>query len=254
MGAPLRLVFNPTGGLDEAARDCEADVFRHWYGNTREQLVDEYAPYERDSVFLAVADEHDDVLACGRFLTGATAELKTIVDVQRPPWTVDAPRAAAAVGVDLTRTWDLATMGVRRGIRQGATRLASALYHGFTTAVRVNRVGAMIAILDEHVHRVVASAGVHLQALPGTRPEPYLGSPASRPVYARTAPYLDYQRRHRPEAHRLLTLGVGLDGVQVPERAHFRLDPFPLAPSVPSRVTIPAPARELVSVGTRSQG
>jgi len=170
MAASLRLVFNPTGDLEAAARDCEADVFLQWYGNTRAQLVDEYGPYERDSVFLAVVDEHDDVMACGRLLTGATGQLKTIVDVQRPPWAVDAPRAAAAVGIDLTSTWDLATMGVRPGIGQGAHRIAFTLYHGFTTAIRVNQVGAMIAILDGRVHQLVASAGVHLQALPGTTP------------------------------------------------------------------------------------
>lgn len=224
MDTPLRLVFNPTGDLAAAARDCEADVFLQWYGNSRSQLAEEYLPYEHDSVFLVIADEQDDVLACGRFLTGASTELKTIVDVQRPPWGVDAPRAAAAVGVDLTRTWDLATMGVRPGIRQGAVRLAFALYHGFTTAIRTNGIGAMIAILDERVRRLVTSAGVHLQALPGTGPESYLGSRSSTPVYARTVQYLDYQRRHAPEAHRLLTMGVGLDGVHVPAREHFRLD------------------------------
>src|SRR4029453_7143857 len=39
---PLRLLFDVQGELLESARECEAEVFLRWYGNTREQLAEEY--------------------------------------------------------------------------------------------------------------------------------------------------------------------------------------------------------------------
>lgn len=244
MGTPLRLVFNPTGDLAAAARDCEADVFWHWYGNTRAQLEAEYGPYEQDSVFVALADGNAEVLGSMRLLTGAARDLKTIDDVQGPPWDVDAPRSAAAAGLDLTRVWDVATMGIRPGIRHGRTQLSLALYHGFVTTMRVNLVQGIVAILDERVRRLMSSVGLKTLSLPGTRPAPYLGSPASSPVYADTAATLDRQRREHPDAHRLVTLGVGLTGVQVPPRSHFQLETWLLSRTAPR-----SPARQLASSG-----
>ncbi len=224
MSAPLRLVFDPQGDLREAAVSCEAEVFLSWYGNTREQLADEYGPYEDSSVFLAVADETDDVLAAVRFLApGGAAGLKTLVDIAGEPWCVDGRRAAAAVGMDLTSTWEVATMGARRGTAGGGTRLALALYHGLMTVARVNEMSTCVAILDERVRRLLNSVGIIMNALPGTRAAPYLGSTASLPVHTHYPTMRDNQRRQFPDAYRLVTLGTGLDGVSVPPPEHFRL-------------------------------
>ncbi len=240
MSAPrLRIVFDPTGDLLEATRDCEADIFLQWYGNTREQLAEEYGPYEHDSVFVSVVDDTDEVLACVRLLTGATTSLKTVDDVSRPPWAVDAPRSAAAVGVDVTRAWDVATMGVRPGLKQGRTGLALATYHALITSIRANSVPSVVAILDERVRRLLTSVGWAMRTLPGTRAANYLGSDSSTPVYADIAQILDEQRRVNPDAHRLITLGVGLDGVQVPGNEHFRLVRVPAEP-LPALVSVGA--------------
>ncbi|MBA3720116.1 MAG: hypothetical protein H0W95_07530 [Nocardioidaceae bacterium] len=226
----LRLEFDPAGDVLEASRDCEADIFLQWYGNTRQQLAEEYGPYEQDSVFVSLVDAANDVLACVRFLTGSSVGLKTIDDVRQPPWSVDAPRSARVAGVDLGRTWDVATMGVRPGERAGRAQLAMALYHGLVASVVANEVSAVVAILDERVRRLLASVGLDMRSLPGTRPAHYLGSPSSAPVYARTASTLDRQRRDFPDAYRLVTLGVGLDGVTIPDRGHFRLLRVPVEP------------------------
>ncbi len=254
MSRSLRLAFNPRGDLLAAARDCEADIFSQWFGNTHEQLAQEYEPYEANSVFLALADERDAVVACARILTSCRGPLKTIDDVQQPPWAVDAPRSAAAAGVDLARTWDIATMGVRPGLQADGVRMAFALYHGIITAVRVNNAAAIVAIVDERVRHLLASVGIVMQTLPGTEPAPYLGSPASAPVFARVSSSVVRQRRDFPDAYRLITLGVGLEDVRVPPRDHFRLpapaDPFRLQPfeepAAPARQ--PAAARQLVGV------
>ena len=221
------------GSLLASARDCEAEVFLRWFGNTRAQLDAEYGSYEDSSVFVALADDRDDVVGAVRLLMpGGRTGLKTLVDVGQPPWGVDGARAAAAVGMDLRSTWEVATLGVRNDASASGLRLALALYHGLITIARVNRMTSFVAVLDERVRRLLGSAGILTRALPGTRAAPYLGSASSTPVYAHCTPLLENQRRHFPDAHRLVTLGIGLDGVAVPALDMFRL---------PARGAGPAP-------------
>jgi hypothetical protein len=226
MPADISMHFDAQGSMLESARDCEAEVFLRWFGNTREQLDDEYGAYEDSSVFLVLADRHDEVVGASRLLVpSGQAGLKTLVDVARDPWFVDGTRAAAAVGMDLATTWEVATIGVRHGSGATGLRLSLALYHGLTTFAQVNRMTSFVAILDERVRRLLGSVGVVTRALPGTTAAPYLGSAASTPVYAHFLPMLENQRKNFPDAHRLVTLGVGLDGVSVPALETFRLRP-----------------------------
>lgn len=239
----LRLVFDPTGDLLEAAHRCEADIFLQWYGNTRKQLAAEYDPYARGSVFVALADEDDEVVGTVRFLMPGEAGLKSLEDVARPPWGVDPLRAAAAAGIDPATTWDCATMGLRSSVTDSRVRLSLALYHGLLLALRVNQARTVVAILDERVRRLLSSVGLILHPIPGTAAAPYLGSSASTPVYAHLAAGLDYQRRIAPDAHRLVTLGVGLDGISVPDAGSFRYQPQRPVVVEPQRVGSPAVGR-----------
>ncbi len=221
MPAPLWMHFDAQGALRESALQCEAEVFLRWFGNTREQLDEEYGPYDHDSVFLVIADAQDDVVACVRLIAPGASGFKTLADVARPPWRVDGLRSAAAVGMDLSTTWEVGTLGVRPGYPHSGTRLSLALYHGLMTIARVNHMSSFVAILDERVRRLLSSVGIITRPLPGTSTAEYLGSPSSTPVYAHFAPMLDNQRRQFPDAYRLVTLGVGLDGIAVPEPSAF---------------------------------
>ena len=224
MGSDVRMHFDVSGALLESARECEAEVFLRWFGNTRQQLADEYGPYEDSSVFLVLADERDEVLGAVRLLVpGGRAGLKTLADVGREPWGVDGGRVAAAAGIDLRSTWEVATLGVRGGRTANRVQLSLALYHGLMTVAQVNRMSSFVAVLDERVRRLLGSVGILTRQLPGTATAPYLGSTASTPVYAHFTPMLDNQRREFPDAHRLVTLGTGLDGIAVPSREAFRL-------------------------------
>jgi hypothetical protein len=220
---PLRMAFDVDGPLRASALDCEAEVFQAVYGNTRAQLDEEYGPYDADSVFLVVA-AGDDVVGAVRLLPpGGRAGLKTLAELAGEPWGVDGYRSAAAAGLDLASTWEVATLGVRRDAGALGRRLAAALYHGLITVCRANGMSAYVAVLDERVRRMLGSVGLSSRALPGTRTAAYLGSAASTPVYTLCAPTLDAQRTSFPDAHRLVTLGIGLDGVDVPPFADFRL-------------------------------
>jgi hypothetical protein len=236
---PLRLVFDPVGDVLSAARECEEQVFARTYGNTADELLIEYGPYEDATVFMAVADASDDVVAVCRLIVPGPAGLKSLDDAGRPPWQVDGVRAARAAGIDPARTWDIATIGVRPD--RGAPNLltAAALYHGIVVATRVNRIRSVVMIMDERARRLLSAVGVRTNALPGTRVAPYLGSPASTPLYLHLAEMLDHQRRANPEGYRLVGQGLGLDGVTVPEPDAFRLD---------DRVTISDVVPQLASI------
>ncbi len=220
---PLRLVFDPVGDTLTAARACEAEVFLRVYGNTLAELEFEYGPYEDASVFLVLTDPGGDVVAACRLITPSDAGLKTLNDAGREPWQVDGLRSAFAAKLDPWRTWDVATIGVRANV--GAARMfaAAALYHGVALAAHLNRILSIVMIMDERARRLLSAIGVMTQPLPGTHAAPYLGSPASTPIYGHLDQMADLQRRLNPDAHRLIGQGVGLDGVTVPEQAAFLL-------------------------------
>jgi hypothetical protein len=221
---PLRMVFDPMGDELAAARACEAEIFLNTYGNTLGELRMEYGPYEDASVFIALLEPDGTALAACRIVTPGPAGLKSLNDAARPPWFADGLRSARAAGMDVERTWDVATIGVRPDAASSRMFAAAALYHGIFVGARANGIRSIVMVMDERARRLLTSASVITQTLPGTGPGPYLGSPASTPLYGHLAQMADVQRRVNPDAHRLIGLGIGLDGVSVPEPAAFRLD------------------------------
>ena len=215
----LRLEF-VTGRPAPDVLACEAEVFGRWYGNTADDLELAYGPYEEATGWIVLRSD-DGVVGWCRVLMPGARPLKTITDVAAPPWSLDGAAAARAAGVDLTRTWDVATIGVhdRAG---GARRLASAaLYHGLVLSSWVNGAAWMVAILDRHVLALLEQVGLTGRPLPGAEPRPYFGSPSSLPVYAEFAQSLRRQRLTHPDAYRAVALGAGLTGVEVPPLAAF---------------------------------
>lgn len=217
----LYLHFDVRDELLDGARRCEEDVFLQAFGNTREQLDDEYGPYNDQSVFMAVADASGYVVGSCRLITPGPAGIKTLNDIGRDPWRVDGQRSGALVGVDQADTWDIATLGVRPNHRGSQLMVAIALYHALVVSTRVNEVGSVTAILDDNVRRLLTASDWIMPTLPGTATGPYLGSPASTPVYGHPADMVDLQRRSNPDAYRLMTLGIGLDGVSIPADSAF---------------------------------
>ena len=192
---------------DEAVRACEAVIFEHWFGNTRAELDREYAPYDDASVFLALSDG-DETVGVVRLVGPSPAGLKTLHDAVRPPWSLDVS------GVD-PQTWEVATMGILPGRRNPLYALA--LYHGLAATGRANHVRHMVAILDERVRSILGTAGLDFPAMPGATPEPYLGSPASVPVYVDFPAMMARQREVAPRMYATIGEAHGLAGVELPD-------------------------------------
>ena len=213
------------GRARAAALACEQAVFLDAFDNTPELLHQQYGAYGPQSVFLTVTDAHGHVLGHCRLIAPGPAGLKTVNDLAEPPWSLDPVRVSRLAGIDLQRCWDIATLGVRREFRGRTWMIAIALYHGIIKAARVNGIEMATAMVDEQIHRALQQVDYLPSTLPGARSAPYLGSRSTTPVFARFSAVLDGQRRRNPDAYRLMALGVGLDGIRVPEDSAFLLTP-----------------------------
>lgn len=213
--APLRFVFDPTGDELTAALKCEAEVFFHAYGNTPEEFADEYGPYEDATGFMTVLEDDGHAVAALRFIAPGSAGLKSLNDVSRPPWEVNGVRSARAAGVDPDRAWDIATIAVRPGSGRGGL-CASALYHGIVAGAFANDIDYIVMIMDSRARNLLSGLGLQTQVLPGTNTGPYLGSDNSTPLWANLHKILERQRGDSPDAYRLISQGIGLDGIAMP--------------------------------------
>jgi hypothetical protein len=220
---PWRLRLVADGDQRAAAIACESQVFREWYGNSPELLEAEYGPYADQTVFLVVLDSGGEAVASSRLIRPGPLGLKTLNDVTAHPWRVDAKDAVLQARIALASCWDVATLGVRRGLRAQGIYASAALYHGLIRATRANEVRSIVSVLDDRVRGLLDAVCLNLDTIPGAWAAPYLGSTSSTPVYGHCAAMVDRQRRTNPEAHRLISLGVGLDGIDLPPLHHYVL-------------------------------
>ena len=216
----LRLV---TGDERIAAVGCETAVFSQWYGNTAELLDAEYGPYDDQTVFLAVLDAGGEAVASARLICPGPRGLKTLVDLGRRPWCADVPAALHTAAIDSSSCLDIATLGVRRGLRAQGIYASAALYHGLFRLTRANNIRSVVSVLDDRVRDLLDVVSLPLGPIPGAWAAPYLGSTSSTPVFGHCGPMIDRQRRINPEAHRLISWGEGLQGIDLPPLEHYRL-------------------------------
>lgn len=213
----------PDGDVLEAARDCERDTFVRVYNESRETWDAGYTAYEASTFFLAVTEPGGDVVASMRVIRPNPGGLKTFAEMAKSPWFVDGIRSARSVGIDPAYTWDVATLAMRPGVRR-SSMVPLALYHGLFHAGRRNDARWIVMIIDSRVRRILNMLSIRTQALPGTIAMPYDGSASSIPLWGDLPAMADHQRRVAPEAHRLVNLGIGLDGIRLPNQNDYDLD------------------------------
>lgn len=214
--------FDPGPDIVTEAKRCEEDVFLERYGNTEDEWLAEYGPYDDFSHFLVVTDPGGLAVASSRVIMPNPVGLKTLVDAARPPWFVDGNAAAASAGLDVGQTMDVATIAVRKGTPSGA-RLSVALYHGLTMVTRANGMRWVIMVMDVRARRLLTMMRLQTHALPGTEPAPYLGSSASLPVWAEVTEMMQNQQQANPQGFDLVSEGIGFDDIALPDPAGFAL-------------------------------
>ena len=224
----FQLRFAPSGDELRAAIECEAAVFHKAYGNTAAQLAEEYGPFAEASVFIGVYEPGGDAVGAVRLIRPTELGLKTLHDVSLPPWSLDVGRMARAARLDLARTWDFTTLGMRRGLRRHGTLVSAALFHGLVQAVRANNIPSAVMMIDERVRGLLRLAGMTGQTMPGAQTAEYMGSARCTPVYEHCFPAFDRQRVINPDGYRLFMQGIGLDGISVPPLASFEFRATPV--------------------------
>jgi hypothetical protein len=245
--ADLTLHFDPQGDLLQSTLDCEQEVFAERYDSPREATAEFYAPYDASSTFVSVADSSGLVVAMARYIYPSSAGLVTANEITLE-WAVDGPARMAETGLDLSRTWDVGSVAVRSSARRYGVLHAAALYHGLLRASSANDVRGFVSLIDERVRRLLGMFGLMVHGIPGTETAQYGGSKATTPVWANMAKFVGDQRKSAPDAHRLVTLGIGLDGVRVPAPDAFVLHRPPAVVVLPSE-----PQRERIDLTDRTR-
>ncbi|HUO49613.1 MAG TPA: hypothetical protein VMU09_12345, partial [Acidimicrobiales bacterium] len=181
-------LFRADDPAADLARHVEQQVFLETFGNTPELLAKEYLPYEEASVFLCVMDHRRAVpVSAMRIVTPSPAGFKSLDDIA-PVWNVDVETMFERTGIpfDPGTIWDIATIAAHPEYRgKAAAGLATlALYQGLAHASLGSGIETLVCVLDLPVFRmmqgVLQGSFDHFE---GVEPRPYLGSPASLPVY-----------------------------------------------------------------------
>jgi len=202
----------------ELGRFVERGVFLEVFGNTPEQLADEYDQYEPGSIFITVVDHARRVPAgTMRVLVPSAAGFKSLDDVLAG-WGVPLPELLARVdnGWDLDRVWDLATLAVAPEYRGEAALglVTQALLQTLTMLGEGWGVDRYVAILDLPVLRMLQwRIGRPFDAFPGVDAREYLGSTQSMPVWGSRRAWSEHLADHDPILHELFFAGSGLEPV-----------------------------------------
>jgi len=200
----------------ELARHLERVVFLEAFGNTPELLAEEYGPYEASSVFVCVMDHLRRVPAGAmRIVLPSPAGCKTFHDLESV-WHQDVEDVGSRTGLalDRDRTWDVATLAVADAYRgKAATGLVTlGLYQALTMLAWRSEVDWLVAILDVPVFRMIRwKLRMTFAGFTGVHPLPYLGSPASLPVWCNVDAGERRLAETDPELRSLLFEGVGIE-------------------------------------------
>jgi hypothetical protein len=144
--------------------DVVADVARRV---ERQAHAGDHRGYDDDSLFLLVIDRHAGLpAAAGRVVAGGGRALDDA------PGLIGADLSALvrAHGLDEGKIWDLATIAVLPGYREGrsAPIVSALLYRTFLNAGRRAGVRHVVALLDYRAYRKLALLGSPLRAMGGS--------------------------------------------------------------------------------------
>jgi hypothetical protein len=199
-----------------ASRMLEQSVFLEAFGNTAEQLAEEYGRYESSSIFFCVIDHlRQEIAGVIRMIlpTKGGPGLKSCNDLP-PTWGASATELFAASGLTLRRkhTWDIATLAVAPEYRSPAALglVSLGIYQSFIRTACWCGVEAFVTILDRVALRMLR---MRLRApfVAIGEPQPYLGSPLSVPAVLDLAEYEARLLQVDRTLHAVIYEGDGLE-------------------------------------------
>ena len=203
----------PGAGL---ARTLETQVFWDAYDESPEVQEDEFRRYEAASFFFCIIDHRRHVPAgMMRVIVPSPHGLKSLNDIERM-WDEPAEEAIArtGMGLEVAKTWDVATMAIAEGYRGKAAKglVSLALYQSLTVAALHCGVEWFVAVFDLAVFRLVRwKLRLIFAGYDGLGAGKYLGSDAA---IAAWCDVLASERRlaeEDRELHAILTRGEGLE-------------------------------------------
>lgn len=180
-------VLDGNSSFSDLGRMVEKEVFLQFFGNDESVFAVEYGPYEKSSKFIVVVDQKKlEPAGVLRIISHNKKGLKTIIDstISSSPWKLDLKRLTEEHQLDLSKTWDLATIAVRKPYRgKRAKRLVrSALLHELYQQSKSNGINHWIALLDDRHISAYEKIGVRVEAILGATGKPYLGSKSTTPI------------------------------------------------------------------------
>lgn len=222
--APFGLyVAGPGDPMAAAARELERSVFFEAFGNTPELLEAEYGRFDDASAYLCIVDHQRGVLAgMIRLILDRHGELKSMTDIEHPPWEVPLAGALAATGLadfDRSRALDVATLAVAPEYRGKATRstVSFGLYQAVLTLAKRAEMDWLVTILDVVVLRQIQVVmRKPFSAYEGVEPMRYLDSPASMPVYSDLRAYGARLQAEDEATYTMFFDGVGTEAAISP--------------------------------------
>ncbi len=197
----------------------EAEVFLDAFGNTREQLAAEYSPYDGRTVFLCVIDHLRHAPAAAMRIIVPTPDgrlCKTLDDMARF-WRMPLAETTIRNGepFDYSTAWDVATLAVAKDYQGRATAgmVSIALYEAGVRGMRESGFEYSVAILDRKAYRF--AHWVFKEAwYPFDRADaiPYLGSPASLPVWFQPSEWGPRLQVREPRLYEMIFESRGYEG------------------------------------------
>jgi hypothetical protein len=227
MTAPrLRLVVDSQeSAIVDAAVECERRVFMDRYGITDDEMRRDYRPYDAVSFWLTVHEPDGGVIAGSRLIPPNPLGQKSLEDVSRPPWLLDAAATLEAASLDPTTTWDVATLFRERSPVYSGAHVMAALCYGIVHSIRYNGGNALVTVLESVTRDLLDRLfAIRMRMLPGAGSARFMNAPRE-PVFAFVSEMLEHSRRVNPEGHRSYVLGGGLNGVDLPAPVDFARKP-----------------------------
>jgi hypothetical protein len=182
------------------ARTIERQVFEKFFDNDAERMAAIYGSYEEASRFFLCIDTSKQVPAGAlRVIENSPAGLLTLNVAAQPPFNIDMEYARTLHGIENPeQTWDVGTVAVLPEYRKGRRPVSIQLYRAMYLSAMEHNIDHLVSLLDTRVLETIRDKlGVPFQALGGSKPRPFEGSPATQAVYGYVPDFYPTMHEHR---------------------------------------------------------